>query len=174
MRAATVPLILGSLVVTGSLSLSLAQPAQPAPTQPVPAQTVPAQPVPWHPCAQIAAACRQAGFVPNGAKMGLGIMLDCIRPIMIGTRKFATRALPHRPAGRYGVQGAEPEFRKRPWRDVSTSRTAVAESVGHVGAQSERSGGRFGFVYRSEITPSYFWSRATPDQPLPEYPGWSP
>ena len=41
-------------------------------------------------------ACVQAGFDPNGAKRGRGIMLDCIRPIMTETpqRKQATKALP--------------------------------------------------------------------------------
>jgi hypothetical protein len=81
MRAITVPLIVNLLVTP-----FLAQAAQSAPTQPVP----------WHPCARIAAACTQAGFVPNGAKRGLGIMSDCIRPIMLGTpqRKQASKALP--------------------------------------------------------------------------------
>ena len=99
MRATMIPLsLVGLLVVLGS---SLAQTAQPTPTQSAPTQTTssqaaPAQPVPWHPCAKITAACRQAGFVPNGAKMGLGIAVDCIQPIMVGTpqRKQATRALP--------------------------------------------------------------------------------
>jgi predicted phage tail protein len=50
----------------------------------------------WHPCAQITAACTRAGFVPNGAKLGAGIMVDCIRPIIAGSpqRKQATKALP--------------------------------------------------------------------------------
>lgn len=85
MRAAALPPVFSRLLLIG-LFLAPAQSAQPAP----------AQPVPWHPCAQIAAACRQAGFVPNGARMGVGIMLDCIRPIMIGTgqRVQATKPLP--------------------------------------------------------------------------------
>jgi hypothetical protein len=100
MRATMIPLTLvgGLLVMLGP---SLAQTVQPTPTQSAPAQTTssqtaPAQPVPWHPCAKITAACRQAGFVPNGAKMGLGIAVDCIQPIMVGMpqRKQATRALP--------------------------------------------------------------------------------
>jgi len=66
------------------------------PVQLTPAQAAATQPVPWHPCARITAACSQAGFVPNGAKRGLGLMLDCIRPIMTETpqRKQATKALP--------------------------------------------------------------------------------
>lgn len=84
---------------------------QPAPAQPAPAQAAPAQPVPdqaapvqstpdesapTRPCAQIRAACMQAGFVPNGANMGIGIIVDCIRPIMAGApqRKRATKPLP--------------------------------------------------------------------------------
>jgi hypothetical protein len=73
---------------------SLAQPAQTAPAQ---AQTAPVQAAPTQPasaqsapdrvgpCAQITAACKQAGFVPNGAKTGVGIIVDCVRPIMVGT-----------------------------------------------------------------------------------------
>jgi hypothetical protein len=85
MHAAPSPLTLSCLLLAG-LSLAPAQSARSAP----------AQPVPWHPCARIAAACRQAGFIPNGAEMGAGIMLDCIRPIVLGTaqRKETTKPLP--------------------------------------------------------------------------------
>jgi hypothetical protein len=79
MRAATVPLLVSFLV-----TLLLTQAAQSAPTQPVP----------WHPCAKIAQACIWAGFVPNGAKNGLGIMSDCIGPIMLGTPTRQATALP--------------------------------------------------------------------------------
>ena len=74
----------------------LAQPAQPATDQPAPAQSAPVQPAPAKPCAQIRAACTQAGFVPNGANMGVGIVVDCIRPIIAGTpqRMRATKPLP--------------------------------------------------------------------------------
>jgi hypothetical protein len=60
------------------------------------AESAPTQPVPWHPCARIAAACTQAGFVRNGAKIGAGIMVDCIQPIIAGMpqRKQASKALP--------------------------------------------------------------------------------
>jgi hypothetical protein len=89
-----------------------AQSAQPAPTQPAsvqsapvqsaPAQSAPAQSAPAQsglkggPCAQIRTVCTQAGFVPNGANMGAGIVVDCIRPIMAGTpqRPRASRPLP--------------------------------------------------------------------------------
>jgi hypothetical protein len=68
----------------------------PAPTQRAPTQSAPAQTAPTKPCAQIRASCAQAGFVPNGANMGVGIVVDCIRPIMAGTpqRKRATKTLP--------------------------------------------------------------------------------
>jgi hypothetical protein len=84
MRATTVTLSLVGLLFTAAFSVSLAQ---------VP---VPTQPVPWHPCAKIAVACTQAGFFPNGAKTGVGIEVDCIRPIMASTpqRAQATKALP--------------------------------------------------------------------------------
>jgi hypothetical protein len=82
MRPTIITLSLISVLFTGSLAQS--------------AEIVPAQSVPWHPCAKITAACSQAGFRPNGAKVGLGIAVDCIRPIMVGTpqRKQATKALP--------------------------------------------------------------------------------
>ena len=85
MRGTTI-VSLASLLLTGAFSLSSIQPAQPAG----------AQPVPWHPCAQIRAACTRAGFVPNGAKMGVVIALDCIQPIMVGApqRKQASKPLP--------------------------------------------------------------------------------
>jgi hypothetical protein len=84
-----------------------AQSIQPAPTQPTsvqsaPAQSVPAQSAPAQsalkggPCAQIRTVCTQAGFVPNGANVGVGIVVDCIRPIMAGApqRPRASRPLP--------------------------------------------------------------------------------
>jgi hypothetical protein len=77
-------------------------PAQSAPAQSAPAQSAPAQSAPAQsalkggPCAQIRAICTQAGFVPSGANMGVGIVVDCIRPIMAGTpqRPRAGRPLP--------------------------------------------------------------------------------
>jgi hypothetical protein len=84
MRAIIITLSLVGVLFTG-ISISLAQSAQ-----------APAVQVPWHPCAQIRAACTQAGFVPNGDKIGAGITVDCIQPIMVGTpqRKQATKPLP--------------------------------------------------------------------------------
>jgi hypothetical protein len=97
MRPTTITLSLISLLFTGSLALS--------------AETVPTQPAPWHPCAKIAAACTQAGFLPNGAKTGVGIEVDCIRPIMASTpqRAQATKALPH-PQVVQACRERNPEF----------------------------------------------------------------
>ncbi len=78
-----------------------AAPAQPAPNRPAsgqvaPVQSAPDESAPAKPCAQIRAACLQAGFVPNGANMGIGIIVDCIRPIMAGSpqRRQAIKPLP--------------------------------------------------------------------------------
>jgi hypothetical protein len=98
MHATTIPLTLVSLLLTGLLSPSLAQPAQPMPqaAQPTPAQPVPSQSKGGRPCAQITVACKKAGFAALGTKKGVGIVWDCIRPIMQGTpqRKEATKPLP--------------------------------------------------------------------------------
>ena len=104
MRGTTI-VSLANLLLTGAFSLSSIQPAQPAG----------AQPVPWHPCAQIRAACTRAGFVPNGAKMGVGIALDCIQPINATTEAGQQAVTATRPAGRGGMQGAESQFRNG-WR----------------------------------------------------------
>jgi hypothetical protein len=34
------------------------------------------------PCAQIIAACEKAGFERGAARVGLGIQVDCLRPLM--------------------------------------------------------------------------------------------
>jgi hypothetical protein len=36
------------------------------------------------PCAALRQVCMQAGFVPQGARAGEGLVVDCIRPIMQG------------------------------------------------------------------------------------------
>ena len=94
MRATIISLTLTSLFLLAPLSPTLAQPAPPTPA--APGQPAPVQPAPKRggPCAQIAAACEQAGFVRNGAKSGIGIVVDCIRPVMVGTPQ--------------GVQGVKP------------------------------------------------------------------
>jgi N-acetylglucosamine-6-sulfatase len=68
-----------SIVAAGSVAASLSQ-AQKA----------------QGPCQQVRAACQAAGFAPGGAKEGLGILIDCVGPIMRGTaqRPKATKALP--------------------------------------------------------------------------------
>jgi hypothetical protein len=73
-----------ALATLSLLSPSLAQPAQPTPA--APGRPAPVQPTPTRgdPCAQIAAACQQAGFLRGGGKRGFGLVLDCIQPIMLG------------------------------------------------------------------------------------------
>jgi hypothetical protein len=48
------------------------------------------------PCAALRHVCVQAGFVPQGARAGEGLMVDCIRPIMQGIPQpqRATKPLP--------------------------------------------------------------------------------
>jgi hypothetical protein len=68
----------------------------PQAAQPTPAQPVATQSKGGRPCAQITVACKKAGFAALGTKNGVGIVLDCIRPIMQSTpqRKEATKPLP--------------------------------------------------------------------------------
>jgi hypothetical protein len=51
---------------------------------------------PLHPCDQIIHACKQAGFVEGDYKKGYGLWLDCIDPIMRGTKQpaIADKPLP--------------------------------------------------------------------------------
>src|SRR5438067_12342921 len=97
MRVLVTPLTLLSLVVM------LAQPAQITPTHASATETVP-----WHPCAMITAACTRAGFAHYGAKMGFGLAVDCIRPIMFGTpqRRHHARWFRCRLCGRLGLSSA--------------------------------------------------------------------
>jgi N-acetylglucosamine-6-sulfatase len=48
------------------------------------------------PCREIVAACREAGFTQGGARTGDGIVVDCVRPIMLGTAqpRRAVKPLP--------------------------------------------------------------------------------
>jgi hypothetical protein len=46
------------------------------------------------PCAQIRAACEQAGFAQGAAREGNGILADCVRPIMQGTPQPRRANLP--------------------------------------------------------------------------------
>jgi len=61
---------LGTLVVGFALSVA-AQSAEPAPG----------------PCGQIKATCKSAGFVEGDYKQGYGLWVDCIDPIMHGTKQ---------------------------------------------------------------------------------------
>jgi len=46
------------------------------------------------PCGQIRAICEQAGFVTGGVRTGMGLMGDCIRPIMQGGHQPRRAAQP--------------------------------------------------------------------------------
>ena len=122
MRVTAIPLSLVSLLVVS------AQPAQLTPTQAAATQTVP-----WHPCAKITAACTRAGFAHYGAKMGFGMAVDCIRPIMFGTpqRKQATKALPQiDPQVVAACRKRDPNFGKG--GRATIDRTADTKTVEHV------------------------------------------
>jgi hypothetical protein len=73
------PAMLGTFTV--GLALSLAAPAANG-TQPL------------HPCDQIIHLCKQAGFVEGDYKKGYGLWIDCIDPIMRGTKQPATADKP--------------------------------------------------------------------------------
>jgi hypothetical protein len=71
-------------------------PVQPSPNRPAAGPSPPGEAGAGKPCALIREACLQAGFVPNGANMGVGIIVDCIRPLMTGApqRRRAAKPLP--------------------------------------------------------------------------------
>ena len=90
-----------ALSVAGFVSQSAAQQgpsATPPPASPAPgpsASQSPPSPA-QGPCQQIMAACRQAGFLEKGASTGVGLAVDCVRPIVQGTaqRPKASKPLP--------------------------------------------------------------------------------
>src|SRR5580700_7112963 len=45
-------------------------------------------------CQQIRAACQSAGFLQGAAKLGIGLQVDCIMPIMRGTDQRPRARLP--------------------------------------------------------------------------------
>jgi hypothetical protein len=51
---------------------------------------------PLHPCEQIIHVCKHAGFVEGDYKKGYGLWIDCIDPIMRGTKQpaIADKPLP--------------------------------------------------------------------------------
>jgi hypothetical protein len=95
-------ILLAAAVSLIGLAPATAQMQAPPPqTQPPPSQMQPppqAQPParPVGPCRAVRLTCEQAGFVRQGRRDGLGIVTDCIRPIMTGTpqRRRAARPLP--------------------------------------------------------------------------------
>jgi len=124
MRVTAIPVTLVSLLVVST------QPAQLTPTQAAATQTVP-----WHPCARITAACTRAGFAHYGAKMGFGMAVDCIRPIMFGTpqRKQATKALPQiDPQVVAACRKRDPNFGRGGRAKSQIDRTGDTKTVEHV------------------------------------------
>ena len=67
MRQDSIPTTICAVILVGFGTVAI--------TQPVQAQGS-------GPCAQIKAVCEQAGFKPGGAKEGVGLVVDCIRPIV--------------------------------------------------------------------------------------------
>jgi hypothetical protein len=75
---------LPALVATAIMGLAPAIAQQPQqPQQPPP-----------RPCAAIRQVCLQAGFVQNGVRAGEGVVVDCIRPIMMGMAQRTRAAKP--------------------------------------------------------------------------------
>ena len=95
-------LTITALSVAGLVSQSAAQQgpsATPHSASPAPgpsATQTPASRAKQGPCQQIMAACRQAGFLEKGASTGVGLAVDCVRPIVQGTaqRPKASKPLP--------------------------------------------------------------------------------
>ena len=95
-------LTITALSIAGLVSHSAAQQgpsATPPAASPAPGPSATQPPAPsaqQGPCQQITAACRQAGFVQNGASKGVGLAVDCVRPIVEGKaqRVKATKPLP--------------------------------------------------------------------------------
>jgi hypothetical protein len=98
---AAVAVLLTGLAPAGAQQMAPPpQQMQPPPAQrmPPPQQQVPAQPQQQRvgPCTAIRMMCEQAGFIRGGTRDGVGIVADCIRPIMMGRPqpRRATKPLP--------------------------------------------------------------------------------
>jgi class 3 adenylate cyclase len=82
---ATPPAESGGFVLPGQLPPAVAETAPPRPAErPVLPETAPLI-RDRGPCAQIAAACQDAGFTLGASREGAGLQADCIAPIMLGT-----------------------------------------------------------------------------------------
>lgn len=55
---------------------------------------LPAQAQSLPPCAEIRAACEQAGFVQGAVRDGYGLQIDCIRPILLGVPQPPRATMP--------------------------------------------------------------------------------
>jgi hypothetical protein len=61
---------------------------------PLYAQTAGAKPDDAHPCNAITSACKNAGFIDGGSKLGKGLWDECIEPLMHGTPQSKEAKLP--------------------------------------------------------------------------------
>jgi N-acetylglucosamine-6-sulfatase len=80
-------------------------------------------------CAQITAACRDAGFVPGAAKSGNGLQVDCIQPILQGTAapRRASKLLPKiDPQVIAACKAQNPQFGNATSNDAGTVQLAPA------------------------------------------------
>src|SRR6266481_4162526 len=77
------------------------------------------------PCREIVAACREAGFTQGGARTGDGIVIDCVRPIMLGAAqpRRATKPLPQiDPQIVAACKERNPDFGQQPNRAPNDAR----------------------------------------------------
>ena len=69
-----------------------------------------------HPCDQIIHACKQAGFVEGDYKKGYGLWIDCIDPIMRGSKQPANADKPLPPVSPELIEACkqkDPNFGER-------------------------------------------------------------
>jgi len=96
----------------------------------------------WEPCGQITAACRDAGFTSGTARVGTGLRVDCIVPIMQGkAQPRATIPLPKvdpqlvadcKAANpRFGKERVPPSDVQLPASEFSPPTTAGREQPSH-------------------------------------------
>jgi len=88
---------------------------------------------PGGPCGQIMAACQQAGFARGGARVGEGIGVDCIRPIMQGTEqpRRASKPLPQiDPQIVAACKARNPDFGQRNAAPMDTAPASPAPPAG--------------------------------------------
>jgi arylsulfatase A-like enzyme len=86
----------------------------------------------WEPCEQIAAACRNAGFVQGGAPGGNGVLVDCVAPIVQGTAqpRKAGKPLPQiDPQLVAACKADDPEFGRKRAREAANEAEKTAPAA---------------------------------------------